>query len=51
VLPLVRQELTARPGDVITLWRPATATLFKTWADEAGYPRGDGSVLEVVGIC
>ena len=51
VLPLVRQELTARPGDVITLWRPATATLFKTWADEAGYPRGAGSVLEVVGIC
>ena len=51
VLPLVRQELTARPGDVITLWRPATATLFKTWADEAGYPKEAKSVLEVVGIC
>jgi hypothetical protein len=51
VLPLVEQELTARPGDVITIWRPETALLFKTWADLVGYPKGARSVLEVVRTC
>jgi len=51
VLPLVEQELTARPGDVITIWRPETALLFKTWADVVGYPKGARSVLDVVRRC
>ncbi len=51
VLPLVEQELTARPGDVITIWRPETALLFKTWADVVGYPKGARSVLAVVRRC
>jgi hypothetical protein len=51
VLPLVEQELTARPGDVIMIWRPATSLLFKTWADMVGYPKGARSVLEVVRTC
>ncbi len=51
VLPLVEQELTARPGDEITIWRPETALLFKTWADVVGYPKGARSVLEVVRTC
>jgi hypothetical protein len=51
VLPLVEQELAARPGDVITIWRPETALLFKTWADLVGYPKGARSVLAVVRTC
>jgi hypothetical protein len=51
VLPLVGQEITARPGDVITLWRPETALLFKAWADLVGYPKGARSVLTVVRTC
>ncbi len=51
VLPLVEQELTARPGDVITIWRPETALLFKTWADVVGYPKGARSVLDVIRTC
>ncbi len=51
VLPFVEQELTAKPGDVITVWRPETALLFKTWADVVGYPKGARSVLEVVRRC
>ncbi len=51
VLPLVRQELTARHGDTVTIWRPETALLFKTWADVVGYPKGARSVLEVVRTC
>ena len=51
VLPLVEQELTARPGDAVTIWRPETALLFKTWADAVGYPKGARSVLTVVGRC
>jgi hypothetical protein len=51
VLPLVGQELAARPGDMVTIWRPETALLFKTWADVVGYPKGARSVLEVVRTC
>jgi len=51
VLPLVGQELTARPGDAVTIWRPETALLLKTWADVVGYPKGARSVLAVVGRC
>jgi len=51
VLPLVEQELTARPGDTVTIWRPETALLFKTWADAVGYPKGARSELKVVGVC
>jgi len=51
VLPLVEQELTARPGDEVTIWRPETALLFKTWADLVGYPKGARSVLVVVRSC
>jgi hypothetical protein len=51
VLPLVEQDLTARPGDAVTIWRPETALLFKTWADLVGYPKGARSVLEVVRTC
>jgi hypothetical protein len=51
VLPLVGQELAARPGDVITIWRPATSLLFKTWADVVGYPKGARSELKIVGTC
>jgi len=51
VLPLVAQELAARPGDVVTIWRPETALLFKTWADVVGYPKGARSVLDVVRRC
>jgi hypothetical protein len=51
VLPLVEQELTARPGDVVAIWRPETALLFKTWADVVGYPKGARSVLTVVRRC
>jgi hypothetical protein len=50
-LPLVEQELTARPGDAVTLWRPQTALLFKTWADVVGYPKGARSELKIVGTC
>jgi hypothetical protein len=51
VLPLVGQELTARPGDAVTIWRPETALLFKTWADVVGYPKGARSELKIVGTC
>jgi len=51
VLPLVGQELAARPGDMVTIWRPETALLFKTWADLVGYPKGARSVLAVVRTC
>ncbi len=51
VLPLVEQELTARPGDTVTIWRPETALLFKTWADVVGYPKGARSELKIVGTC
>jgi hypothetical protein len=51
VLPLVEQELTAKPGDVITIWRPETALLFKAWADVVGYPKGARSELKIVGTC
>ena len=51
VLPLVEQELAARPGDTVTIWRPETALLFKTWADVVGYPKGARSVLDVVRTC
>jgi hypothetical protein len=51
VLSLVEQELAARPGDTVTIWRPQTALLFKTWADVVGYPKGARSVLEVVRTC
>jgi len=51
VLPLVGQELAARPGDMVTIWRPETALLFKTWADLVGYPKGARSVLVVVRSC
>ena len=51
VLPLVEQELTARPGDLVTIWRPETALLFKAWADVVGYPKGARSVLDVVRTC
>ena len=51
VLPLVGQELAARPGDMVTIWRPETALLFKTWADLVGYPKGARSVLVVVRLC
>jgi len=51
VLPLVEQELTARPGDLVTIWRPETALLFKAWADLVGYPKGARSVLDVVRRC
>jgi len=51
VLPLVEQELAARPGDAVTIWRPETALLFKTWADVVGYPKGARSVLDVVRRC
>lgn len=51
VLPLVEQELTARPGDTVTIWRPETALLFKTWADLVGYPKGARSELKIVGTC
>jgi hypothetical protein len=51
VLPLVEQELDARPGDAVTIWRPETALLFKTWADVVGYPKGARSVLAVVRTC
>jgi hypothetical protein len=51
VLPLVEQELTTRPGDVITIWRPETALLFKTWADLVGYPKGARSELAVIRTC
>jgi hypothetical protein len=45
VLPLTRQEAAARPGETVVLWRPAPASLFKAWADAAGYPGGASSVL------
>ncbi|MFZ8808397.1 MAG: hypothetical protein ACO2PN_09870 [Pyrobaculum sp.] len=51
VLPLVEQGLTARPGDTVTIWRPTTSLLFKTWADLVGYPKGARSELEVVRRC
>ena len=51
VLPLVGQELAARPGDMVTIWRPETALLFKAWADLVGYPKGARSVLVVVRSC
>jgi hypothetical protein len=51
VLPLVGQELTATPGEAVTLWRPETALLFKAWADLVGYPKGAPSRLVVVGSC
>jgi len=51
VLPLVGQELDARPGDAVTIWRPETALLFKTWADVVGYPKGARSELRVVRRC
>ncbi len=51
VLPLVEQKLTARPGDMVTIWRPETALLFKTWADVVGYPKGVRSELKIVGTC
>jgi hypothetical protein len=51
VLPLVEQELAARPGDTVTIWRPETALLFKTWADVVGYPKGARSELRVVRTC
>jgi len=47
----VGQELAARPGDMVTIWRPETALLFKTWADLVGYPKGAKSVLVVVRSC
>jgi hypothetical protein len=51
VLPLVGQVLDAAPGSTVTIWRPETALLFKTWADVVGYPKGARSVLEVVRTC
>jgi len=51
VLPLVEQKLDAAPGSIITIWRPETALLFKTWADVVGYPKGARSELKIVGIC
>ncbi|MFN3803523.1 MAG: hypothetical protein ACK4SY_00495 [Pyrobaculum sp.] len=47
VIPLVRQEVWAKPGDVVTLWRPKARLLFKTWADGVGYPRGLRSELRI----
>jgi len=51
VLPLVEQELDAAPGSTVTIWRPETALLFKTWADAVGYPKGARSELKIVGTC
>ncbi|MFZ8809345.1 MAG: hypothetical protein ACO2PN_14725 [Pyrobaculum sp.] len=51
VLPLVEQVLDAAPGSTVTIWRPETALLFKTWADVVGYPKGARSVLAVVRTC
>lgn len=51
VLPLVEQKLDAAPGSTVTMWRPETGLLFKTWADVVGYPRGARSELAVVGTC
>ena len=51
VLPLVGQEVTASPGDVVTLWRPQTALLFKSWADSVGYQRDARSELQILGKC
>ncbi|ABP51034.1 MULTISPECIES: hypothetical protein [Pyrobaculum] len=51
VLPLVSQSVKARIGDTITLWRPADRLLFKTWADDVGYPKGARSELQIVGTC
>jgi hypothetical protein len=51
VLPLVGQELAARSGDAVTIWRPETTLLFKTWADVVGYPKGARSELKIVGAC
>jgi hypothetical protein len=51
VLPLVEQKLEATPGSTVTMWRPETALLFKTWADVVGYPKGARSELAVVGTC
>jgi hypothetical protein len=51
VLPLVEQELDAAPGSTVTVWRPETALLFKTWADVVGYPKGARSELRVVRRC
>jgi hypothetical protein len=50
-LPLVEQELETTPGSTVTIWRPATSLLFKTWADVVGYPKGARSVLDVVRRC
>ncbi|MFN7105177.1 MAG: hypothetical protein ACK4M3_01105, partial [Pyrobaculum sp.] len=47
VVPLVRQEVWAKPGDVVTLWRPKARLLFKTWADGVGYPKGVRSELKI----
>ena len=51
VLPLVEQKLDSAPGSTVTMWRPETALLFKTWADVVGYPKGARSELAVVGTC
>jgi len=51
VLPLVEQKLEATPGSTVTIWRPETALLFKTWADVVGYPKGARSELKVIDIC
>lgn len=51
VLPSVEQKLEATPGSTVTMWRPETALLFKTWADVVGYPKGARSELAVVGTC
>jgi len=51
ILPLVGQDLTARPGDAVTLWRPTTAMVYKTWADAVGYLKEAKSRLKVVGTC
>lgn len=51
VLPLVEQVLNAAPGSTVTIWRPETALLFKTWADLVGYLKGARSVLTMVRTC
>ncbi len=43
VLPIVRQETLAKPGLAVDIWRPKARLLYKTWADQVGYPLGDKS--------
>ncbi|ACB40140.1 hypothetical protein [Pyrobaculum neutrophilum] len=51
ILPIVREEAQARPGDVVELWRPKPILLYKTWADPSGFPRGRPSSLSAVKRC